>query len=141
MFSLTHDPIDLLEVERAVTDTKNGALLLFVGVTRDHYKGRKVSELSYEAYPEMAIPSLEAIGKEAKRRWPGSKTAIVHRLGIVPHGEVSVVIGTSTPHRGDCYEANRFAIEELKRTVPIWKKEIYEDGSEWKANEPRPAVD
>ena len=135
MFRLTDQPIDVLAVQSAVTDPKNGAVLLFVGVTRDHFEGRKVTHLSYEAYSEMAVAALEQIGTEAKRRWPGSKIAIVHRLGTVPEGEASVVIGTSTPHRASCYEVNRFAIETLKQTVPIWKKEMYEDGSQWKAND------
>ena len=135
MFQLTDQPIDVLAVQSSVTDPKNGAVLMFIGVTRDHFEGRKVTHLSYEAYSKMAIAALEQIGAEAKRRWPGSKIAIVHRLGTVPEGEASVVIGTSTPHRVSCYEVNRFAIETLKQTVPIWKKEMYEDGSQWKAND------
>ena len=135
MFELTEHPIDVLAVQESVTDPKNGAVLLFVGVTRDNFEGRRVTHLSYEAYSAMALAALRKIGQQAEIRWPGTKTAIVHRLGTVPEGEASVVIGTSTPHRVNCYEANRFAIEALKQTVPIWKKEIYEDGSQWKAND------
>lgn len=134
MYELTHDAIDVDRVRTALQEPSHGATLLFFGIARDHFEGRGVKQLEYQAYPEMTLPALEAIGREASVRWPGSQTVIIHRLGVVPQSALAVVIGTSTAHRADCYEANRFAIEELKRTVPIWKKEIYVDGSEWKAN-------
>jgi molybdopterin synthase catalytic subunit len=137
MFALTEEPIDVLAVEAAVTHTRHGAVLLFLGVARDHFEGRAVALLEYEAYPEMVMPAMAALDQAVTDQWPGARTAIVHRLGRVPIGEVAVVVATSTPHRGDCYAANRFAIEQLKATLPIWKKEVYADGSAWKANNTR----
>ncbi len=135
MFALSDQPIDVAAVRAAVTDPAFGAILVFEGVTRDNFDGRSVTKLAYEAYEAMAVPELERIGTEIAQKWPGAKTAIVHRTGIVPVTEPSVVIAVGTPHRGACYEANRYAIEALKSRVPIWKKEIYADGSAWKANE------
>jgi len=131
---LTENAIDPLACLREVESTGSGASLLFVGTTRDHFEGRAVQELAYEAYPEMAVREMEAIISEIALRWPGSRCVIVHRLGVVPAGEASVAIAVSTPHRAEAYEASRFAIDTLKKTVPIWKKEIYADGSAWKAN-------
>ncbi|TNE92571.1 MAG: molybdenum cofactor biosynthesis protein MoaE [Deltaproteobacteria bacterium] len=135
MFALTHDPIDIAAVRAAVVHGSCGALLVFEGLARDNFEGREVTELAYEAYPEMAIPELEAIGATIAERW-GGRTAIVHRLGHVPVTEPTVVIAVATPHRAACYEASRYALETLKERVPIWKKEIYADGSAWKANAP-----
>ena len=134
MFALSDGPIDVAAVRQAVTDPLFGAVLVFEGVTRDNFDGRTVTELSYEAYEAMAVPELERIGAEIAEKWPGARTAIVHRIGVVPVTETSVVIAVGTPHRAACYEANRYAIEALKERVPIWKKEIYADGSAWKAN-------
>ncbi len=136
MFALCDGPIDANAVRAAVSDPSFGAILVFEGVTRNNFEGRQVSRLAYEAYPEMAIPALETIGRQIAERWPGAKCAIVHRLGVCPVEEASVVIAVGTPHRPACYEASRFALEELKAQVPIWKKEIYDDGSAWKANAP-----
>jgi molybdopterin synthase catalytic subunit len=137
MFRLQHDAIDPSALLRAVGDDGNGAALLFVGLTRDHFDGRPVVRLEYEAYEPLALKELEAIGAELQARHPGARVAIVHRLGLVPTGQASVMIAVSTPHRGECYEASRYAIEALKERVPIWKKEVYADGSAWKANTAR----
>jgi molybdopterin synthase catalytic subunit len=94
-----------------------------------------VTSLSYEAFAEMAVPVMEQIAAEACARWP-VRIAMVHRTGPVAIGEPSVVIAVGAPHRAECYEASRWAIEALKERVPIWKKEMYEDGSAWKANAP-----
>lgn len=135
MFALTHDPIELSAVRAAVVHPSCGALLLFEGLARDTFEGREVTSLAYEAYEPMAIAELEAIGTAIEQRW-GGRTAIVHRLGDVPVTEPTVVIAVATPHRAACYEASRYALETLKARVPIWKKEVYTDGSEWKANAP-----
>ena len=134
MFCLTSNKIEIEALQASVSDPAHGATLLFLGIARNHFEGRPVSQLEYEAYDEMAIPAMKAIASAVDERWPGTKTSIVHRIGPVPNEEIAVVIATSTPHRAACYDANRFAIEELKRTLPVWKKEIYTDGSEWKAN-------
>lgn len=135
MYALTTDPIDVTAVRDAVSDPGHGAILVFEGTARNHFDGRPVTELAYEAFPEMAVPELEKIGQECAERW-GAKCAIVHRIGVVPVTEPTVVIAVGTPHRAACYEASRFALEALKARVPIWKKEIYTDGSAWKANAP-----
>lgn len=135
MFALTPDPIDILAVRDAVVHPSCGALLVFEGLARDSFEGRSVVELAYEAYEAMALPELEAIGATIAERW-GGRTAIVHRLGTVPVCEPTVVIAVATPHRAACYEASRYALETLKARVPIWKKEVYADGSAWKANAP-----
>ena len=134
MYALVDGPIDVPAVRAAVAQDTAGAILVFHGVTRDNFQGREVVELAYEAYGPMAVAELEAIGHEVEARWPGARCAMVHRLGVVPVGEASVVIAVSTPHRAACYEASRYAIDTLKARVPIWKKEIYRDGSAWKAN-------
>jgi len=136
MFELTSDVIDPSAVRAAVTHSGAGAVLVFHGNTRDYFEDREVTQLSYEAYAPMAIAEMKAIARDVADRWPGARCAMVHRLGIVPPAETSIVIAVSTAHRGDAYAASRFAIDELKTRVPIWKKEIYSDGSVWKANAP-----
>lgn len=135
MFDLTHTEIDVCAVENAVRRPEAGAVLTFRGDTRDSFDGRRVVRLEYEAYPEMAVSEMTSIGTEVGARWPGARVAMVHRLGLVPVGETSVVISVTAPHRDACYAASRFAIDALKEQVPIWKKEVYEDGSSWKANQ------
>jgi len=136
MLAIVHGPIDVAAVRRAVSHPGAGAVLVFEGVGRDDMDGRKVVHLEYEAYEEMAVPVLEEIAREVVAVVPGVRVAMVHRTGVVAIGEPSVVIAVSAPHRAECYEASRRAIEALKARLPVWKKEIYEDGSAWKANAP-----
>lgn len=131
MFRVTDKPIDLDELVRYVTDPAAGAIVPFIGTTRDNNEGRKVIALDYEAYPEMAEKELARIGADAAKRWPICKMAIVHRLGPVQIGEASVIIAVSSAHRDAAFAASRFAIEEIKKTVPIWKKEVFEGGEVW----------
>jgi molybdopterin synthase catalytic subunit len=131
MFKITREPVDLNEIVAAVTDPEAGALVLFVGVTRNHNEGRKVLGLDYEAYPEMAEQELARIGADAGKRWALKKIAIAHRIGAVPVTEPSVVIAVSAAHREDSFAACRFAIEEIKKSAPIWKKELFEGGELW----------
>jgi len=135
MFSLCDGEIDVCAVENAVRHSGAGAVLTFRGDTRQDFDGRQVVRLEYEAYPEMAIAQMAAIGEEVAQRWPGARLAMVHRVGLVPVGETSVVITVTAPHRDECYAASRFAIDTLKAQVPIWKKEVYADGSTWKENQ------
>lgn len=135
---LTASPLDPAATARLVQRPGHGALLVFTGVTRDTFDGRPVLELSYEAYVPLAMAELAAIVSEAEARWPGVAVAVAHRLGVVARGEASVVIAVGSAHRAEGYEASRFTIDELKRRVPIWKKEVYADGSAWKANAPAP---
>jgi molybdopterin synthase catalytic subunit len=131
MFRVTNQPIDLNELVRYVTDAEAGAIVPFIGTTRNNNEGRKVIALDYDGYPEMAEKELARIGAEAKNKWPICKMAIVHRLGPVQIGEASVIIVVSSAHRDAAFAASRFAIEEIKKTVPIWKKEVFEGGEVW----------
>ena len=131
MFRVTNEAIDLSELVRYVTDPEAGAIVPFIGTTRNNNEGRNVIALDYEAYPEMAEKELARIGEEAKKKWPICKMAIVHRLGPVQIGEASVIIAVSSAHRDAAFAASRFAIEEIKKTVPIWKKEVFEGGEVW----------
>jgi molybdopterin synthase catalytic subunit len=131
MFRVTREPIDLQELVRCVTDPSAGAIATFIGTTRNNNEGRKVIALDYEAYPEMAEKELARIGEEAKKKWKIERLAITHRIGPVQITEPSVIIAVSAAHRDDAFQACRFAIEEIKKTVPIWKKEVFEGGEVW----------
>jgi molybdopterin synthase catalytic subunit len=131
MFRVTREPIDLIALVEHVTDPEAGAVVPFIGTTRNNNEGRKVIALDYEAYPEMAEKELARIGADAAKQWPICRMAIVHRLGPVQIGEASVIIVVSSAHRDAAFAASRFAIEEIKKTVPIWKKEVYEGGEVW----------
>jgi len=109
-----------------------GALALFSGVVRDQTGGRRVKFLEYEAHGPMALAKMREIALAIRRRWPIiSRIAVVHRIGRLEIGESSVMIAVSSPHRAEAFEACRFAIDTLKETVPIWKKEHFEDGEVW----------
>ena len=131
MFRVTHETIDLQELVRFVSDPEAGAIATFIGTTRNHNDGRKVIALDYDGYPEMAEKELARIGAAARKQWEISRMAIVHRLGPVQITESSVMIAVSSGHRAAAFAACRFAIEEIKRTVPIWKKEVFEGGEIW----------
>lgn len=129
MVSLVREPIALAALQD--TAAHDGALALFVGVVRNGNAGRNVLRLEYEAYEEMALSEMEAIEREVVRRWPITEIRIVHRLGRMEIGEASVAVAVAAPHRDEAFESCRFAIDTLKRTVPIWKKEFYADGAVW----------
>jgi molybdopterin synthase catalytic subunit len=131
MFRVTDKPIDLQELVRFVSDPGAGAIATFIGTTRNNNEGRNVIALDYEAYPEMAEKELARIGEDASKKWQICRMAIVHRLGPVQIADASVVIAVSSAHREAAFAACRFAIEEIKRTVPIWKKEVFEGGEVW----------
>jgi molybdopterin synthase catalytic subunit len=132
MIVLTSEPIDTAEVLKSVGSTEAGAVVLFLGTTRQFTNGRETASLDYECYPEMARRKLEELVAEARRRWPIVACAVVHRLGHVPLGEASVAIAVSTAHRRDAFEAGQWLIDTLKEVVPIWKRENWVDGStEW----------
>ena len=134
MNSLQRDTIDVGALEDATRTDECGALITFKGVTRNHFEGRKVQRLEYEAYEPMAMLEMTKISTKVKQKWPGVLISIAHRLGVVGIGECSVAIVVAAPHRESAYLASRFAIDQLKFQVPIWKKEIYTDGTSWKAN-------
>jgi molybdopterin synthase catalytic subunit len=133
---LVREPIDVASL--AGRSDADGAVSLFVGVVRNENRGRAVVRLEYEAYEEMALPLMEEIAAEAGRLFPVTDVRLVHRLGRIEVGEASVAVAVSSPHRAEAFAACRFAIDTLKAQVPIWKKELYADGSEWLDGTPVP---
>ncbi|MDP9271295.1 MAG: molybdenum cofactor biosynthesis protein MoaE [Chloroflexota bacterium] len=129
---LTDAPLDRAALEDAVAGDGHGAVVTFVGRARNRADdGREVIELEYEAYGPMAESVLAEIASEAQERW-GSSVAVMHRIGVVPIGEAAVVIVAAAPHRAEAYEASRYVIEAIKERLPVWKRERFADGSEWK---------
>ncbi len=133
---LTEQPLAVNEAVDRVADPGCGAIAVFVGTVRDSaaVAGRQdkpVVRLEYDAHPELARAKLEESAERAAARWNIHKLVALHRTGVCGLGEPTVVIACSAPHRGDALEACRWLIDEIKRTVPIWKREVYSDGSEW----------
>eukprot|EP00244_Chara_vulgaris_P008678 TRINITY_DN3480_c0_g1_i12.p1 TRINITY_DN3480_c0_g1~~TRINITY_DN3480_c0_g1_i12.p1 ORF type:complete len:264 (-),score=42.34 TRINITY_DN3480_c0_g1_i12:1054-1845(-) len=136
VLELTSEPLDINRYFKVVEDKATGAVASFQGITRDRFEGKKVARLEYEAYHAMAICQLKDICREMRMRWPVRKIAIGHRTGKVEVGEPSVIIVVSSVHRREALEAVDFSINEIKKKVAIWKKEIYEEGDGmWKENE------
>ena len=132
MVRLTTEPIDYFALTEGVRRPGCGAVVTFLGTVRDLTDGRVTTALDYEAYPGMAEKKLAEIEAETRARWPVGDIALVHRLGHLEVGEVSVAVAVSCPHRGEAFEACRHAIDRLKELVPIWKQENWADGStEW----------
>ena len=130
-FELTTEVIDVGQVARRVVPRECGATVTLDGYAREWTDGRKTLYLVYEAYDSMAVSEMQRLGREAHKRFEIAHVGIVHRIGRLEIGETSVVIAVSAPHRHAAFEACEWIIKELKRTVPIWKKEVYEDGEEW----------
>ena len=137
-FELTTETIDVGSVARRVVPRRCGATVTLDGYAREWTRGRRTLHLVYEAYAPMALAEMRRLGREAHRRFDISHIGIVHRTGRTDIGETSVVISVSAPHRRAAFEACEWAIRELKRTVPIWKKEFFEDGSVWVEGEGTP---
>ena len=132
MIQLNHDPIDSSEVLESVQSPEAGAVVLFLGTTREFTAGRQTESLDYESYGEMAVRKLEELEQQARQRWSLTEVTLVHRLGHLGIGEASVAIAVSAPHRKDAFTAGQWLIDTLKEIVPIWKKENWADGtSEW----------
>jgi molybdopterin synthase catalytic subunit len=132
MVEITRTAIDVHRLIALVTTPQSGAVDVFIGTTRNHSHGREVVTLEYEAYEPMAVRELEILEAKAFNRWSLHRIAIVHRIGRVEIGEASVAIAVSSAHRKEAFEACRFLIDELKKSVPIWKREYFADGStEW----------
>lgn len=129
---VTTEPLSERTVAQAVEHPGAGGIALFSGVVRDQTGGRRVKFLEYEAHVPMAVAKMREIAAAIRERWPATaRVALVHRIGRLEIGESSVMIAVSSPHRGPAFEACRFAIDTLKETVPIWKKEHFEDGEVW----------
>ncbi len=132
MVRLTNDPIDYAASVESVRSTAAGAVVLFLGTVREMTEGRQTLALDYDAYPEMAVRKMEELVVQARERWPVTAVEIIHRLGRLELGDISISIALSCPHRREAFEAGRFLIDEFKQIVPIWKKEYWSDGStEW----------
>jgi len=132
MIALTQSPIDTAAVLAVVQSSRAGAVVLFLGTTREFTAGRRTVGLDYDCYPAMAEAKLAQIAEEAQAKWPLVGVAIVHRLGEVPLGEASVAIAVSSPHRAEAFAAGEWLIDTLKQVVPIWKREAWADGAtEW----------
>ncbi|MDQ4140952.1 MAG: molybdenum cofactor biosynthesis protein MoaE [Bacteroidota bacterium] len=136
MIALTDQRINTEEVIAAVQADGAGAINVFIGTVRNKTQKKPVVRLEFEAYESMAIKKMQELADMASARWPVLKVAIVHRTGVLPIGEAAVVIAVSTPHRKASFEACEFIIDTLKEIVPIWKKEIFEDGEVWVAAHP-----
>lgn len=130
-FELTNDPIDINDVARRVVPPDCGATVTLDGYVRKFTRGRETLHLLYEAYEPMALKEMQKLIEQAKRDFEISNVGIVHRLGKLEIGETSVVISVAAPHRSAAFSACEWLIRELKRTVPIWKKEVYADGEVW----------
>jgi molybdopterin synthase catalytic subunit len=130
VLDLVREPIRVDALLEAVRHPDAGAVVLFLGTVRAHSRGRDVRHLEYEAYEVLARKEMTRIAEHATQRW-GVRIAMLHRVGTLAIGEISVAIAVAAPHRREAFEAGRFAIDTLKQTVPIWKKEVWADGSEW----------
>jgi len=135
---LTRDPIQADTLVAAAKQGEDGAVIVFDGIVRNNSRGRRTLHLDYEAYEEMALKQMNELAREALSRFEVRNVAIVHRLGRLQVGETSVLIIVSSAHRRHAYEASRWLIDTLKKTVPIWKKETFADGAVWADGEPFP---
>ena len=131
MIDITYDALDSGAISARVTQPTDGAIVTFVGVTRNHTGDRNVLYLEYEAYRPMADNMLAQVAEEMKAKWPIGEVAISHRLGRLEIGEASLVVAVAASHRKEAFEACQYSIDRIKKIVPIWKKEFFEDGQVW----------
>ena len=135
MINITSDPLDPDSITEVVRKNSNGAIITFLGTTRDSTDGKRVNYLEYEAYQPMAQDMIRQIFDEVKERWEIEDLAMSHRLGKVDIGEISMVVAIASPHRKQAFEAGQYSIDRIKEIVPIWKKEFFDDGEEWVGSE------
>lgn len=136
LIEITERAISVDEVVARLADPANGAVVTFIGVVRGVTKGRETLYLEYEAYPEMAEKVLQQIADEIRARWTDIRAvAIVHRVGRLEIGETAVVIALAASHRAQTFDALRYAIDRIKDIAPIWKKEFWADGAEWRSEQ------
>lgn len=129
--AITTAPLDTDALVKALDTSGVGAVAVFLGLVRNHNKGRRVLFLDYEAYEPLALRGLQRIVMESSERWPDVRLAIHHRIGRMEIGEASVVIAAASPHRANAFAASRYAIERIKQIVPVWKHEYFEGGDVW----------
>jgi molybdopterin synthase catalytic subunit/molybdopterin converting factor small subunit len=140
VIALVTEPIDSASLVRDIKQGEDGAVVVFDGIVRNHTRGRRTLCLVYEAYQEMALRQMQALAQEAIATHGVRQVAMVHRLGRLEVGETSVLIAVASAHRAQAFEACRWLIDTLKKTVPIWKKEHFEDGAVWADGEPFPSA-
>lgn len=133
---LSDRPLDIMACIDRVASKQSGGTDVFIGAVRDSTDGKKVLRLEFEAYEPMALLEMRKIAEKVLELWPVHAVSIWHRTGILTAGEIAVVIAVSAAHRGAAFEACRYIIDTLKETVPIWKKEVFEDGEVWVAAHP-----
>ena len=131
IFEITREPIDIGRLRTRLLEGDSGAVVIFDGVARNNTKGRRTLYLEYEGYEKMALRTMEQIGREVHERWSINRLGMIHRLGRIDITESSVVIIVTSAHRKIAFEACHYAIDRLKKIVPIWKKEFFEDGAVW----------
>ncbi len=131
MIEITHDVLDEARITNSVKRDHAGAVVTFLGTTRDHTGDRRVLRLEYEAYRPMADKELARVAEEMSERWELTGVAIAHRLGLLELGETSLVVAVSAAHRQSAFEACQYSVDRIKQIVPIWKKEFFEDGEVW----------
>jgi len=136
--SLTRDPIDAEKIVAAAKQGEDGAVVVFDGIVRNNTRGRQTLHLDYEAYEEMALKQMEDLATEARKRFGVRQVKMIHRLGRLEVGETSVLVVVASAHRAAAFEASRWLIDTLKKTVPIWKRETFVDGVIWADGEPFP---
>ncbi len=136
VYCIVEEPIAPGALHEGVLSDSDGAVAAFAGVVRDNSLGRRTQYLVYDAYREMAEAKMREIGGEVKARWEVDRVGMLHRVGRLEIGEISVLIAVSAPHRKAALEACQFAIDRLKETVPIWKKEVWTDGEAWIEGDP-----
>ncbi|MFY7827628.1 MAG: molybdenum cofactor biosynthesis protein MoaE [Flectobacillus sp.] len=131
MIAIADSPINIQECIDAAQSERAGAVDVFIGTVRNHNKDKSVVRLEFETYDAMAVKKMQELADEAQVRWNTEKIVMVHRKGVLSIGDVAVVIAVATPHRAASFEACKWLIDTLKQVVPIWKKEVYDNGEEW----------
>ena len=129
-------PLNVTNCVDWIMSPQAGGIDIFIGTVRDATKGKKVMRLEFEAYKNMALKEMEKIAQQAYSKWPVQKILVHHRTGVLQVGEIPVIIAVAAAHRDAAFDACRYIIDTLKQTVPIWKKEIFEDGEVWVAARP-----
>jgi molybdopterin synthase catalytic subunit len=131
MFGITRDRLDPAPLVEAVRRDESGAVALFYGVVRNENLGRNVQYLEYDAYPEMAIKKMKEVADEVRAKFPVTGVGVLHRIGRLEIGETSLLVAVSSGHRSEAFAACHYAVDRIKQIVPVWKKEVWEDGEAW----------
>jgi molybdopterin synthase catalytic subunit len=131
LFRVTHDRLDPVALCELVSRPEAGAVVLFSGIVRNNNLGRGVQYLEYDAYPPLAERTLAEIAGEVRARWEVTEVAIHHRIGRLEIGEASLLVAVSAPHRAQAFESCHYCVDRVKQIVPVWKKEVWDDGEEW----------